>query len=77
MNGSSCRGGGLSEPVDPELTESNGTGGQVTVKADVSPGRGPLAWEAGGHQKLDMEELPLSKPTLSPRCSYAGVSGSR
>lgn len=53
---------GVSEPVDLGRTKVNGKGGGVTVKADV-------AWEAGGHQKLDTEKGPLPEPALSPRCS--------
>lgn len=58
---------GASEPVD--LGHIKGKGGQATVRADVGPGRGTLAWEAGGHRELDSEEGPLSTPALSPRGS--------
>lgn len=60
---------GVSEPVDLGRTKVNGKGGRVTVKADVGPGRDTLAWEAGGHQKLDTEKGPFPEPALSPRCS--------
>lgn len=53
---------GVSEPVDPGWTKGNGKGGQVTVKADVGPGRDTLAW-------ADTKKGPLPETALSPRCS--------
>lgn len=52
---------GGSEPMDLGQTKGSEKGG---------PGRGTLAWEAGGSQKLDSEEGPLS--LLSP-CSLSHV----
>lgn len=65
---SSSRGG--SEPVGLGQTEGHGNGGQVTVKADLGPERGTLAWEADGHQNPDIgrgKALSLHLLSLPPR----------
>lgn len=64
------------ELVDLIWISGSGKGEQVTVKAAMGTGRGTLAWEAGGHQKLDAEDGLSMYICSLPWGSWAGVSAS-
>lgn len=55
-----------SEPAGLGQTKGHGNGGQVTVKADLGPERGTLAWEADGHRIRTQDRGRLSLYTRSP-----------